>query len=152
MYKIRLIISVLLLLHSASCDRGAPATGPQPRPDRSSSSPASQAARASTAAAGDQQQHERLYGTWVARDVDVSMGEVKIELTFAEEGPVRILAWSDLPFVGQVRNKKGPYDIQGNTISSSAIRGGTSVDYRFEGKDLIIAYKDGKTVRFQRKS
>lgn len=155
MHRIHFIALVFLLLQAGSCDRGG---GQSPRDASSNSSPpnpsqpASQPANASTNPAADEQEHARLYGTWVARDVDVSMGEVKIELTFAKEGPVRLLAWSDLPFVGQVRNKKGPYDIQGNTISSPAIRGGTTVNYRFDGKDLIIEYKDGKTVRFKRQS
>lgn len=93
---------------------------------------------------------ERLHGTWVAEDVDVKMGQVKIRLVFKEDGPVKIAAWSDIPFVGQVRDKTAPYEVDGNTISSEAIRGGTTVNYRFDGDDLIIEYKDGKTVRFHR--
>lgn len=78
------------------------------------------------------------------------MGDVKVKLTFREDGPVRILAWSELPLVGQVRNKQAPYEIHGNTISSQALRGGTSVKYRFDGDVLVIEYQDGKTVRFTR--
>src|SRR5687767_1432087 len=70
---------------------------------------------------------EKLYGTWVADDVDAKMGQVKIRLVFKEDGPVRIAAWSDIPFVGQVRDRTAPYEVHGNTISSEAIRGGTTV-------------------------
>lgn len=105
---------------------------------------------AATRAADDEAAHSRLFGTWVAKDVDASMGEVKIRLTFRKGGPVQILAWSDLPFVGQVRDKEAAYEIHGNTLTSAALRGGTSVNYRFDGKDLLIEYKEGKTVRFTR--
>ena len=115
---------------------------------RPATSPAStRSADATQEPTGDR---AKLYGTWVARDVDASMGEVKIRLTFHKKGPVEILAWSDLPLVGQVRNKEAAYEIHGNTISSDALRGGTSVNYRFDGVDLIIEYKDGKSVRFTR--
>lgn len=103
------------------------------------------------AAADDGDVPERLLGTWVAKNVDTSMGAVDIELTFREDGPVRILAWSDLPLVGQVRNKEAPYEVRDHTIQSDAIRGGTSVEYRFnEQGQLVIEYKDGKTVTFDR--
>jgi len=88
-----------------------------------------------------QRRRVRLYGTWLARDVDTKMGEVKIELTFREEGPMKLAAWSDIPFVGQVRDKTAPYDVQGNVISSDAIRGGTSVEYSFDGDDLSSSTK-----------
>ena len=78
------------------------------------------------------------------------MGQVTIKLTFKEEGPMKLAAWSDIPFAGQVRDKTAPYEVDGSVISSDAIRGGTSVEYWFEGDDLIIKYKEGKTVRFQR--
>ncbi len=93
---------------------------------------------------------EKLYGTWIAEDVDVKMGEVKIKLTFREEGPMKLAAWSDIPFVGQVRDKKAPFEVHGDVISSSAIRGGISVKYWFDGEQLVIRYKEGKTVHFTR--
>lgn len=126
----------------------SPSTSNTPQAGNATTQPGSDASQA----ANDPSQHQRLHGTWVAQDVDSKLGEVKIQLTFKEEGPVRILAWSELPFVGQVRNKQGPYEVHGNTISSDAIRGGTSVNYRFDGGDLIIEYKDGKTVRFNRQT
>ena len=95
---------------------------------------------------------ERLLGTWVANDVDTSLGDVKVKLTFREEGGMKLAAWSDLPLVGQVREKRGSYTVDGNTISSQAIRGGTTVKYRFDAGQLLIEYEDGKTVRFQRAS
>ena len=105
---------------------------------------------ATTRAADGRTSEDRLYGTWVARDVDTTMGEVKVRLTFREEGPMKLAAWSDLPFVGQVRDKTAPYEVRGSVISSDAIRGGTSVEYSFEGDDLIIKYKEGKSIRFTR--
>ena len=163
MKKLQLLIG-LVALNLASCDRAAPpaqqtldsetrtsaasttvtSTTVAPVPTRQSP--------ATTQAAQAPSQHDRLYGTWVARNVDAKMGEVKIQLTFKEDGPVKILAWSDLPFVGQVRDKKAPYEVHGNTISSDAIRGGTSVKYHFDGDDLIIEYGDGKTVLFKRQA
>ncbi|HEV7299919.1 MAG TPA: hypothetical protein VGN72_11190 [Tepidisphaeraceae bacterium] len=94
---------------------------------------------------------QRLYGTWEAENVEAPIGDVRVRLTFKEEGPVRIAAWSELPLVGQVRDKKGPYEVQGNKITSEAIRGGTTVQYRFDGDDvLVIEYTEGKSVRFHR--
>lgn len=91
-----------------------------------------------------------LIGIWVANDVDAKLGEVKIKLTFREAGGLKLAAWSDIPFVGQVRDKEGGYEVEGNIISSEAIRGGTSVEFWFEAEDLMIKYEDGKTVRFHR--
>lgn len=78
------------------------------------------------------------------------MGEVKIKLTFRDDGRAKLAAWSDIPFAGQVRDKKGAYEVHGNVVSSEAIRGGTSVEFWFEDDDLIIKYKDGKIIRFHR--
>ena len=174
------IILVSVLQFAAGCDRFSPdASAPaadadgarpareaRPAPPHSESSstttarastrvavtrPATSAATTRPAATQDASgDRAKLYGTWVARDVDASMGDVKIRLTFHKKGPVQILAWSELPLVGQVRNKEADYEVQGNTISSDALRGGTSVNYRFDGDDLIIEYKDGKSVRFTR--
>jgi hypothetical protein len=124
----------------------AAATTPTTQAARPATRPATQAATR-PAASGPS---EKLYGTWVADDVDAKMGEVKIRLVFKEEGPVRIAAWSDIPFVGQVRDRTAPYEVHGNTISSDAIRGGTTVKYWFDGGQLVIEYKDGKTVHFRR--
>jgi len=93
---------------------------------------------------------EKLYGTWIAEDVDAKMGEVKIKLTFRKDGPVTILAWSDIPFVGKVKDLREPYEVHGDTISSKAIHGGTSVRYSFEGEQLVLQFGDRKVVRFRR--
>lgn len=138
-------------------DGGNSAAGSdEQRPDARGDGPGTRSATATTSSAGagtpaaddPGDPPERLLGAWVAEDVPVSMGEVKIKLVFREENGVQILAWSDLPFVGEVRDKTAPYEVHGNTISSEALRGGTSVQYRFAGDDLIIEYQDGKTVRF----
>ena len=63
---------------------------------------------------------------------------------------MKLAAWSDIPFVGQVRDRTAPYEVHGNVISSEAIRGGTTVEYWFDEDDLIIKYREGKTVRFRR--
>ena len=134
---------VMLLVPLACSDSPPP---PAPTAKESGASPVP----ATTRATDERTSEGKLYGTWLARDVDTKLGEVKIKLTFREEGPMKLAAWSDIPFVGQVRDKTAPYDVQGNVISSDAIRGGTSVEYSFDGDDLIIKYKEGKTVRFTR--
>ena len=101
-------------------------------------------------AAEDRALEQKLNGVWVAEDVDVALGSVRVQLTFREEGPMKLAAWSDVPFVGQVRDKTAPYEVHGNVISSEAIRGGTTVEYWFDEDDLIIKYREGKTVRFRR--
>ena len=134
---------VMLLVPLGCSDRS-----PNPAPTAKESG--ARPVPATTRATGERSLEERLYGTWVARDVDTKMGEVKIKLTFRKEGPMKLAAWSDIPFVGQVRDKTAEYEVHGNVISSEAIRGGTSVKYSFEGDDLIIRYKEGKSVRFKR--
>lgn len=94
---------------------------------------------------------ERLYGTWTAKDVDAKMGEVKIRLTFRQEKKVSVMAWSDIPFVGQVRDLKGVYSVNDDTISSEAIRDGKKAKYSFESEQLVLRFKSGKVVRFDRK-
>lgn len=96
---------------------------------------------------------DKLVGTWVAKNVETDSGQADIRLTFREEGPLKLMAWSDLWLVGQVRDKTAPYKVTENTISSEAIRGGTVVKYRFSPSgNLIIEYQDGETVEFQRAS
>lgn len=177
MFRDRLVFTVLMVapVSLGGCDRpvkrsdegsatrpsdAGPATNPSTtasatKPSGAAGAPSTgaPATRPGTRAGTNPAQHdleERLYGTWVAEDVDVSMGQVKIRLVFKKEGPVKIAAWSDMPFVGKVRDKTAPYEVSGNTISSEAIRGGTTVKYRFDGDDLVIEYEDGKTVRFRR--
>lgn len=147
------IASALSLLVAAAalvagCDRSAD-EGEASNLGDSSATHNSSTRPATTRAAGSGVP-ERLYGAWIAEDVDVSMGEAKVKLVFKDDGPVKIMAWSDMPFVGQVRDKSAPYEVSGDTISSDAIRGGTTVKYRFEGEQLVIEYQDGKTVRFDR--
>jgi hypothetical protein len=150
----RVFVVLVLAVFIWSCDSGSS----RDKGDGSSQRAAARTearttnASATQTASATQPQHERLYGTWVANDVDTKLGDVKVQVTFKEQGPVKILAWSDLPLVGQVRDKQAPYEVHGNTISSDALRGGTSVKYHFDGDDLIIQYNDGKTVRFNRKS
>ncbi|KRP35463.1 MAG: hypothetical protein ABS34_10960 [Opitutaceae bacterium BACL24 MAG-120322-bin51] len=93
---------------------------------------------------------ERLYGTWTAKDVDADMGEVEIRLTFRREQQVTLMAWSDVPFVGQVRYLEGAYLVDGNTISSEAIREGKEAKFCFERKQLVLRFKSRKVVRFDR--
>jgi hypothetical protein len=138
--------SLLLLPVAAGCGSGKSSAENTAHPTAGTST----AATTNLSAATTQSLEDRLYGTWVANDVDVKIGQVKIKLTFHQDGPVRIAAWSDIPFVGQVRNKKAPYDVHDHTIHSDAIRGGSTVKYHFEGDQLVIQYKQGKTIRFTR--
>jgi len=93
---------------------------------------------------------DQLYGTWIAKDVDAKMGEVKIRLTFRREEKVSVLAWSDIPFVGKVRDLKGAFSVHGDTISSEAIRDGKKATFSFESDQLVLRFKNGKVVRFDR--
>jgi|GEM_PF-3172895 len=93
---------------------------------------------------------ERLYGTWTAKDVDAKMGEVKIRLTFRREKTATLMAWSDILFVGQVRDLEGPFSVHGNTVSSEAIREGKEATFSFESDQLVLRFKSGKVVRFDR--
>ncbi len=92
----------------------------------------------------------QLYGIWTARDVDVKMGDIKIQITFSGEKNVGVMAWSDIPFVGLVRDLKGPFLVHGDTISSEAIRDGKNVKFSFESEQLVFRFKSGKVVRFDR--
>lgn len=143
MRNVHLLMIVMSLL-PLGCSDASPDATPSTRQATARSAPAM------TRAADARSPEERLYGTWFAKDVDAKMGEVDIKLTFREEGPMKLAAWSDIPFAGQVRDETGSFEVQGNVISSTAIRGGTSVTYSFDGDDLIIQYKEGKTVRFKR--
>jgi hypothetical protein len=93
---------------------------------------------------------ERLYGTWTAKDVDAKMGEVKIRLIFRREKNASFLAWSDIPYVGQVRDLEGSFSVYGDTISSEAIRDGKKATFSFESDQLVLRFKSGKVVRFDR--
>ncbi len=93
---------------------------------------------------------ERLYGTWIAKNVDAKTGEVQIRLTFRQEKKVSFMAWSDIPFVGQVRDLKGSFSLQGDTISSEAIRDGKEAKFSFERDQLVLRFKSGKVVHFDR--
>jgi len=93
---------------------------------------------------------EKLYGNWVAKDVDAKVGEVTIRLNFREEGGMKLVAWSELFFVGKVKEMKGPYKVLRDTISSKAIRGGTKAKFWFKDEQLVLQFKDGKIVHFRR--
>jgi hypothetical protein len=93
---------------------------------------------------------EQLYGTWTAKDVDAKMGEVRIRLTFRQEKNATLLAWSDIFLVGQVRDLKESFSVHGNTISSEAIRDGKEANFSFENDQLVLRFKSGKVVRFNR--
>ena len=134
-----------LLLLPPGCGKREPAA-----PANAAARPSATAPTTTLSAAEGRALERKLNGVWVAEDVDAKLGTVKIRLTFQKVGPMKLAAWSDIPFVGQVRDKTAPYEVHGNIISSEAIRGGTTVEYWFEDDDLIIKYREGKTVRFQR--
>lgn len=152
----KILWTFMLILLQMSCERGesytppAAKTTPSPATGRSATSMPATMPAATQTTSHDQALEDKLMGTWIAKDVDAEIGEVKINLTFRAEGPMKLAAWSDIPFVGQVRDKTAPYEVHGDVISSDAIRGGTSVTYWFEGEQLVIRYKEGKTVAFHR--
>ncbi len=147
----KVLWTLLLVVSQTNCGRNESPATPAAGTAAAGSSGSSTTAPATTRSAAEEQAlEEKLYGTWVARDVDAKLGDVKIKLTFRREGPMKLAAWSDIPFVGQVRDKKAPFEVHGDVISSSAIRGGISVKYWFDGEQLVIRYKEGKTVHFTR--
>lgn len=95
---------------------------------------------------------EKLYGTWISDKVESPLGPIKNRVTFHKEGEVSICTWSVLPFLEgkELRTTKGPFKVEGDTITSNSIEGGTKVQYHFEGDDLVIRYGNGKTVRLHR--
>jgi hypothetical protein len=140
-------LTLILLAVQCGCHKKDPADDQSPK----SPPPAPTTNLTTTqAATQDERLEEKLYGTWVANDVDVKLGKVKIKLTFANDGPMKLAAWSDIPFVGQVRNKSGSYKVDGDHLSSAAIHGGTSVRFWFDAGRLVIQYEKGKTVTFTR--
>lgn len=166
----KILWTLMLVLPQMSCDRGEsnisvvesnpspvasstpPTAAPTPDPEavRSATPTPATTETASRDTSQDQAMEDKLMGSWIAEDVDAKIGEVKIKLTFRKEGQMKLAAWSDIPFAGQVRDKTAPYEVNGDVISSEAIRGGTSVTYWFEGEQLVIRYKEGKTVKFDR--
>jgi hypothetical protein len=93
---------------------------------------------------------DQLYGIWIAKDVDAELGEVKIRLTFRLEKKATLLAWSDIPFVGKVRDLEGAFTVQGDTISSEALRDGKKAKFSFEKDKLVLVFISGKVIRFDR--
>lgn len=78
------------------------------------------------------------------------MGEVKIQLTFRREKKATLLAWSDIPFIGQVRDLKGSFSVHRDTISSEALRDGKKAKFSFEKDQLVLLFISGKVIRFDR--
>ncbi len=93
---------------------------------------------------------DQLYGVWIAKDVDAKLGEVKIRLTFRLEKKATLLAWSDIPFAGKVRDLKGAFTVHGDTISSEALRDGKKAKFSFENDQLVLLFLSGKVIRFNR--
>lgn len=143
------VVCLLLLPSCVQLEPKSPEKSSPAATARDSTQPSTTHA-AGKAASDYQTAEEQLQGNWLADDVDVSTGEATIKLSFRDDGRMKLAAWSDILFVGQVRDKTAPYEVHGNTISSEAIHGGTSVDFRFEDDKLIITYEDGKSVRFHR--
>lgn len=94
----------------------------------------------------------KLYGTWISDKVESPLGPIKNRVTFHKEGDVSICTWSVLPFLEgkELRSTQGPFKVEGDTITSDSIEGGTKVQFHFEGDDLVIRYGSGKTVHLHR--
>lgn len=92
----------------------------------------------------------QLYGTWIAKDVDAKLGEVKIRLTFLVEKKATLMAWSDIPFAGKVRDLEGAFTVHGDTISSEALRDGKKAKFSFKNDQLVLRFISGKVIRFDR--
>lgn len=90
---------------------------------------------------------ERLYGRWVSEEVNTKAGPTINTIEFRRDGTVRIDTRSTLPLLGHLRTTEGPFRVEGETLTSDSIEGGTTVKFRFEGDDLLIETKDQKTIR-----
>lgn len=93
---------------------------------------------------------ETLSGTWLAEDVSAPVGDVKIRLRFREDGPVRLIAISELPFGGEVKDTESPYHVEDGKIIAPEIGDGVSMPYYFEDDRLVLEYKPGQTVRLRK--
>jgi hypothetical protein len=93
---------------------------------------------------------DQLYGIWIAKDVDAELGEVKIRLTFRLEKEATFMAWSDIPFVGKVRDLEGAFSVHGDMISSEALRDGKKANFSFKKDKLVLLFISGKVIHFDR--
>lgn len=90
---------------------------------------------------------ERLYGKWVSEEVQTKVGPTVNTIVFRKDGTVRIDTRSTLPMLGHIRTTEGPFRVEGDTLTSDSIEGGTTVKFHFDGDDLLIETKDNKTIR-----
>lgn len=95
---------------------------------------------------------EKLTGTWIAQSVSVpEPGTVDITLTFGNDGKASLEATSNMPFIGEVKDVTSQFHLENGKVVAPGLRDGVTMPLRFEGPDtLILEYKPGKTVRFQR--
>ncbi len=109
----------------------------------------SRATPATTRASVCSSSAKRLLGTWFAKDQGED-GRRRHQAHVPQRGADAPRGLVGHPVRWAGADKTGSYEVRGDVISSEAIRGGTSVNYSFDGDDLIIRYKEGKTVRFKR--
>jgi hypothetical protein len=93
----------------------------------------------------------QLAGDWVASDVSSAIGPLKVEMVLRRNGSCHVNLWTDGPVVAQLRDKEGAYELKGDRICSELLNRG-SCRYWFEGRKLMVEYKTGTILGFERKN
>jgi hypothetical protein len=91
----------------------------------------------------------QLAGDWVAKDVGSAIGPLKIEMILRKNGSCHVKLWTSGMVAAQIRDKEGAYELQGDRICSEILKRG-SCKYWFEGQKLMLEYKAGTIVGFER--
>jgi hypothetical protein len=102
---------------------------------------------AAPAAISKEDPAERLYGTWISEEVPTRVGPTVNTVTFRKDGTVRIDTKSALPLLGHLRTTEGPFQVEGDTLSSDTIEGGTRMHFDFDGDVLVLRTKKDKIIR-----
>ncbi len=93
--------------------------------------------------------HVRLAGDWVAKDVSSAIGPLKVEMVIRKNGSCHVNLWTCGFVNAQIRDKEGAYELKGDRICSEILKRG-SCKYWFAGDRLMIEYKQGSIVGFER--
>jgi hypothetical protein len=91
----------------------------------------------------------RLEGDWVANNVSSLIGPLKVEMVIRKNGSCHVNLWTSGIVNAQIRDKEGAYELKGDRICSEILKRG-SCRYWFAGEKLMVEYKEGTIVRFER--
>ncbi len=92
---------------------------------------------------------DRLTGTWKATGVETPAGPAEMTVIFRENETGRVVAVSELPFMGQLKEVNTGYTLKDGKIHCEA--DGRVMPYSFEGQHtLLLQYEADRTIRFTR--